>query len=72
LRDHLVDARATSTEGSMQISHIEVRRHPIWQREVHHEHLVAGPGNGTSRRSRLAVVVVVGLAAVVALLVTLA
>jgi len=53
-------------ERAMQISHIEVRRHPIWQREVHHERLVAGPNGAISPRGRIVLVcavVVVMLAA---------
>ena len=48
----------------MQISHIEVRRHPIWQREVRHEHLVDGPTAAPSVRAWVALVMVVGVLAI--------
>ena len=48
----------------MQISHIEVRRHPIWQREVRHEHRVAGPTAAPSARTWVALVMLVGVLAI--------
>lgn len=48
----------------MQISHIEVRRHPIWQREVHQGHLVARPNGAISPRGRLVLAAFVGIVAV--------
>ncbi|HEX4932875.1 MAG TPA: hypothetical protein VFV33_06840 [Gemmatimonadaceae bacterium] len=53
----------------LQISHIEVRRHPIWQRESHAERLVAGPNGAISPRGRLILATVFGMAIVAALLV---
>ena len=47
----------------MQISHIEVRRHPIWQREVHQERLVARPKGVISPRERVVLAVVAGIVA---------
>ncbi|HNV76859.1 MAG: hypothetical protein IPF87_00580 [Gemmatimonadetes bacterium] len=44
-----------------QISHIEVRRHPIWQKESHHERLVAGPNGAISPRGRMILVTVAGM-----------
>lgn len=44
----------------MQISHSEVRRHPIWQREVHHERQIAGPNGAISPRGRLILTSIVG------------
>lgn len=44
-----------------QISHIEVRRHPIWQRESHHERLVARPNGAISPRGRMILVTVAGI-----------
>lgn len=49
----------------MQISHIEVRRHPILQRELHGEavgdHLVAGPNERLSSRGRAVLATAVGM-----------
>ncbi len=53
----------------MQISHIEVRRHPIWQRELHHERLVAGPNGAISPRGRMILATVLGVVAVAAFMV---
>ncbi|MCC6931564.1 MAG: hypothetical protein IT359_21420 [Gemmatimonadaceae bacterium] len=52
-----------------QISHIEVRRHPIWQREVHNEHLVARPNGAISPRGRLILATVIGVALVATILI---
>ena len=52
-----------------QISHIEVRRHPIWQQEVHNEHLVARPNGAISPRGRLILATVFGMAVVATLLI---
>ena len=54
----------------MQISHIEVRRHPIWQREVHHERHVAGPQGAISPRGRLILATLLVAALIAAFLVT--
>lgn len=56
----------------MQISHIEVRRHPIWQREVHQGHLVARPNGAISPRGRLALAAVIGIVAVGIFLIVMA
>lgn len=53
----------------MQISHSEVRRHPIWQREVHHERQIAGPSGAISPRGRMILTVVIGIVAMAWLLV---
>lgn len=53
----------------MQISHIEVRRHPIWQRESHSERLVAGPNGAISPRGRMVLATVAGMLVLAALLV---
>ena len=53
----------------MQISHIEVRRHPIWQREVPHERRIAGPSGAISPRGRMIIAVVLGVFAVAFMLV---
>lgn len=52
-----------------QISHIEVRRHPIWQQELHAEHLVARPNGAISPRGRMILATVFGVVVVAALLV---
>ncbi|MBK6489172.1 MAG: hypothetical protein IPF98_20505 [Gemmatimonadetes bacterium] len=56
----------------MQISHSEVRRHPIWQREVHHERQIAGPSGAISPRGRMILAVVVGIFAFASILVSAA
>lgn len=53
----------------MQISHIEVRRHPILQRELRRETLVEGPHGAISRRGRMILGTVVGMVLLAALLV---
>jgi hypothetical protein len=60
------------TEGSMQISHIEVRRHPIWQREVHQERLVARPNGAISPGGRLVLAAFVGIVAIGVVLIVMA
>ena len=40
-------------ESTTEISHVEVRRHPIWQREVRHEHKVTAHNGAISRGARL-------------------
>jgi hypothetical protein len=55
-----------------QISHIEVRRHPIWQRESHHGRLVEGPNGAISPGGRMILATVLGMAVVAALLVFVA
>ena len=52
-----------------QISHIEVRRHPIWQRESHSEHLVARPNGAISPRGRMILATLFGMMVVAAFLV---
>ncbi len=52
-----------------QISHIEVRRHPIWQQEVHAEHLVARPNGAISPRGRMILATLFGMALVAAILI---
>ena len=62
--------RSPHSGGAMQqISHIEVRRHPIWQQEVHNEHLVARPNGAISPRGRLILATVFGMAVVATLLI---
>jgi len=53
----------------MQISHIEVRRHPILQRELRQETLVEGPHGAISPRGRLILGTVVGMVLLATLLV---
>lgn len=53
----------------MQISHTEVRRHPIWQREVHQERLVAGPNGAISPRGKLVLAAAIFIVAVAILVV---
>jgi hypothetical protein len=53
----------------MQISHSEVRRHPIWQREVHHERQIAGPNGAISPRGRLILTTIFGALLVATILV---
>lgn len=52
-----------------QISHIEVRRHPIWQQESHSERLVARPNGAISPRGRMILATLFGMAIVAAFLV---
>jgi hypothetical protein len=52
-----------------QISHIEVRRHPIWQQESHSERLVARPNGAISPRGRMILATLFGMAIVAALLI---
>ena len=63
---------ASYLERPMQISHSEVRRHPIWQREVHHERQIAGPSGAISPRGRMILAVVVGIFAFASILVSAA
>lgn len=56
----------------MQISHIEVRRHPIWQREVHQGRLVAGPNGVISPREWAFLAVVAGIVAIGVLILAMA
>lgn len=56
-------------ERAMQISHSEVRRHPIWQREVHHERQIAGPQGAISPRGRMILTAIAGALIVATLLV---
>jgi hypothetical protein len=44
----------------MEISHTEVRRHPIWQREVHHERQIAAPNGAISPRGRFVLAAMLG------------
>ncbi len=53
----------------MQISHSEVRRHPIWKREVHHERQIAGPRGGISPRGRMILTAIAGALIVATILV---
>lgn len=55
----------------MQISHIEVRRHPIWQREVRNERHIAGPNGAFSRRGKAVLLTFTGMLGVAIWLVTL-
>ncbi len=55
----------------MQISHIEVRRHPIWQREVRNQRLIAGPNGAFSPGGRALLATVAGVLALAAILVAL-
>ena len=52
----------------MQISHIEVRRHPIWQREVRNERHIAGPNGAISPGGRAVLATVAGVLALASLL----
>ena len=54
---------------AMEISHVEVRRHPIWKGEVRHESQVAGPNGAISPNGRLALATVLGAIAVATALV---
>jgi hypothetical protein len=64
-----IEHGATAGVPPMQISHIEVRRHPLWQQEVHSRHLVDRPGANTPRRLGVALLVFVGMVVVCAALV---
>ncbi|MEO6445888.1 MAG: hypothetical protein ABIZ91_04010 [Gemmatimonadaceae bacterium] len=55
----------------MQISHTEVRRHPIWQREVHSERQVAGPRHRLSLLARTTLATLAGVAAVASALIAI-
>ena len=55
----------------MQISHIEVRRHPIWQREVRNQRFIAGPNGAISPGGRALLATVAGVLALAAILVAL-
>ncbi|MEP7382395.1 MAG: hypothetical protein ABI910_11945 [Gemmatimonadota bacterium] len=54
----------------MQISHSEVRRHPIWKREVHHERQIAGPKGAISPRGRMILSAIAGALILATLLVS--
>lgn len=54
-----------------QISHIEVRRHPIWQRELHSGRLVARPNGAISPRGRLILATLFGMAVLATLLINI-
>lgn len=56
----------------MQISHSEVRRHPIWQQEVHHERQIAAPQGAISPRGRMILTAIAGALIVATLLVRIA
>ncbi|MDP1857970.1 MAG: hypothetical protein Q8K82_04835 [Gemmatimonadaceae bacterium] len=55
----------------MQISHIEVRRHPIWQREVRNARLIAGPTGAIFHGGRAVLAAVAGVLALAVILVAL-
>lgn len=55
----------------MQISHIEVRRHPIWQREVRTGRQIEGPGRAPSSRAGVIIATCIGILAVAGVLVAL-
>ena len=57
------------SESATEISHAEVRRHPIWQREVRHEHKVAADSGAVSRSGRIALLTAIGALIVAAMLV---
>lgn len=63
------DRRMVMSESATEISHVEVRRHPIWQREVRHEHKVAADSGAVSRGGRLVLMTVIGALLVAAVLV---
>lgn len=44
----------------MEISHAEVRRHPIWQREARGGHEVEGPHGAISPRGRFLLMTMLG------------
>ncbi len=50
----------------MQISHDEVRRHPIWKREAHHTYAIAKPRPRAAGISALAGVLLAGAGACLA------
>lgn len=54
---------------TMEISHVEVRRHPIWKGEVRHESQVAGPTGAISPGGRLILATAFGIIAVATLIV---
>ena len=52
-----------------EISHVEVRRHPIWRGEVRSETPVAGPNGAISPGGRLILATALGVVAVATVLV---